>query len=100
MPSPHQYGPHQPESAPNAVTVLSGGTSTATPIREEVLPLPAQLVAQRARANELARQYGAGEGTVHECSAAGREVWLPALENFPGPPRSWCPLCFTGVVTA
>lgn len=93
MTSPHRYGPHRPEDAPNAVTVLTpsprhGGS--AAPL-EVVRALPAELVAQRAQLNELARARGAGEGTAHHCQAKDREVWLPG---------SWCPFCRATVVTS
>lgn len=54
MTSPHRYGPHQPENAPNAVTVLSGGRRQGTPIRTEVAPMPPELVRQREWLNQHA----------------------------------------------
>jgi hypothetical protein len=58
MTSPHPYGPHRPEDAPNAVTVLGPGLnqgSTSYPM-PEVRPLPAALVRQRERINQLAHE--------------------------------------------
>lgn len=55
MPSPHRYGPHRPEDAPNAVTILSGGTTSRTPVRREVVPMPPALVRQRAQVNARAQ---------------------------------------------
>ena len=54
MTQPHPYGPHRPEDAPNAVTVLTGGRRQGTPIRSEVVPMPAALVRQREWINENA----------------------------------------------
>lgn len=93
MTARHRYGPHQPEAAPNSVTVLSpsrrfGGSGSPQP---EVRAIPAGLVKQRADMNELARRQGAGEGTFHECTAKGREVWVPG---------DYCPLCRTRVVAS
>ena len=65
MTSPHRYGPHQPELAPNAVTVLTGGRSQGAPIRTEVRPLPLELVRQRETINQLAH-FGALLRTVPE----------------------------------
>jgi hypothetical protein len=91
MPTPHPYGPHQPEHAPNAVTILTGGTWHSQPIRTEVRPLPRELVRQREFRDELAHRQGKGEGVMHHCPAKGREVWTPA---------DWCPLCRTRVVAS
>lgn len=86
MTSTHPYGPHRPEDAPNAVTVLGSGMWPAP----EVRPIPSALVRQRARVNELARMRGAGEGYVHLCRAKGHEVWTPT---------AYCVLCRSVVVT-
>lgn len=56
MPSPHPYGPHRPEDAPNAVSVLSGGASQGRPVITEVRQLPAALVRQREQLNTLAHE--------------------------------------------
>lgn len=71
MTAPHRYGPHQPEAAPNAVTVLTpaghscgreqghapGCVVTRWP-EPEVRQLPAALARQRERINQLAHEAG------------------------------------------
>lgn len=56
MTAAHRYGPHQPEEAPNAVTVLSGGASQGRPIVSEVRALPPELRRQREQMNQLAHE--------------------------------------------
>lgn len=78
-PSSHRYGPHRPEDAPNAVTVLAGGTRSRTQVRTEVHPIPLELVRQRYWLNTLAH-YGAILAGVlapcpHDWVTSSREGW-------------------------
>jgi hypothetical protein len=51
---PHDYGPHDPATAPTTVTVLGKGTWP----QPEARPLPASLVRQRATINGIAHDGG------------------------------------------
>lgn len=60
----HRYGPHDPRTAPDAVTVGRPGKWPQP--REEVRPLSAQVMAQRARMNTLAHEGGVREDASHD----------------------------------
>lgn len=60
----HRYGPHDPRTAPDGVTVGRPG-KWPTP-REEVRPLHPDLVRQRAEVNTLAHEAAVRDDGPHD----------------------------------
>ena len=51
-PTPHRYGPHSDDDAPRVVTVLTNNPGQ----REQNVPYPVELLAQRRAINSIAHQ--------------------------------------------